>query len=229
MGITEEKQSSGNQYTTPTNHKEHKRSLARIKFLEAAESCFAEYGYDGAKIRTIAEKAKVNLGTLQHYWGSKEQLFIEVCEIRIGAMNNHRMKLFDELDAAKGESMEIEDVIYAAVYPLFFPENANKKEQNLFRKFYGRMVTEPSPVAVGILLNLFTDVTDRFLKLLKNTCPHLNDDEFYWRCTCVIGSFLYSPVYPERLARYAHPEFNPFDTQLSIDQVVKFLSAGMRA
>src|SRR4051812_44383250 len=45
------------------------------KIKKAAEKVFIERGYEGAKIRDIAEEAKVNIALVNYYFRSKEQLF----------------------------------------------------------------------------------------------------------------------------------------------------------
>jgi len=42
--------------------------------LLAAEKLFAEEGFDGASIRTIAKEANVNIAMISYYFGSKEKL-----------------------------------------------------------------------------------------------------------------------------------------------------------
>lgn len=45
--------------------------------LAAAGEVFAEHGYDGASVRQIATKAEVDPAMIHHYFGSKQQLFLE--------------------------------------------------------------------------------------------------------------------------------------------------------
>ncbi|MFI6338855.1 TetR family transcriptional regulator [Streptomyces sp. NPDC050535] len=50
----------------------------RGAILEAARETFAERGYDGSSIRHIATSAGVDPALVHHYFGSKEDLFLEV-------------------------------------------------------------------------------------------------------------------------------------------------------
>lgn len=49
-------------------------SEKQIGIMEAAESLFAEKGYNGTSVREISEKANVNLAMTSYYFGSKEKL-----------------------------------------------------------------------------------------------------------------------------------------------------------
>ncbi len=60
--------------------------------LSVAEELFAETGYDGTSVRTIAAKAKVNIAMISYYFGSKEKLFSELVEYRASYL---RLKLQD--------------------------------------------------------------------------------------------------------------------------------------
>jgi AcrR family transcriptional regulator len=46
----------------------------QIIILEVAETLFAEKGFDGTSIRTIAKEAKINIAMVSYYFGSKEKL-----------------------------------------------------------------------------------------------------------------------------------------------------------
>jgi AcrR family transcriptional regulator len=48
----------------------------REAILDAARTTFAERGFDGASIRTIASAAGVDPALVHHYFGPKEQLFL---------------------------------------------------------------------------------------------------------------------------------------------------------
>ena len=204
---------------------------SRKKFLDSAEMLFAEHGYEGTKIRAIADHSEVNLGALHHYWGSKEELFFEVCNTRLGPMNQERMLRFDELEKnkKKGKPVDIKELFKAAIEPTFFLLENSKKEQVIFRKFYGRVMTEPSEIVNTVMRKLFSPVSSRFFSLLRENCPHLSDDEFYWRATSILGTFIYAPAYISRIQFYAHKGFDVKNVDFGINQIVDFLSAGMLA
>jgi AcrR family transcriptional regulator len=51
--------------------------------LTAARDAFAERGYDGASIRNIATSAGVDPALVHHYFGTKNQLFIDALQVPI--------------------------------------------------------------------------------------------------------------------------------------------------
>lgn len=58
----------------------------QIEILQVAERLFAESGFDGASIRTIASQAKVNIAMISYYFGSKEKLLEALIVYRISSM-----------------------------------------------------------------------------------------------------------------------------------------------
>ncbi|HET6212219.1 MAG TPA: TetR family transcriptional regulator [Micromonosporaceae bacterium] len=55
----------------------------REAILAAARQAFGERGFDGASIRTIATSAGVDPALVHHYFGTKEQLFLEIVQVPI--------------------------------------------------------------------------------------------------------------------------------------------------
>jgi TetR/AcrR family transcriptional regulator len=53
---------------------------SRVAILEAAEVFFAEHGYEGASLNGIAAAAGLSRGTPSYFFGSKEQLYVEVLD-----------------------------------------------------------------------------------------------------------------------------------------------------
>ena len=47
----------------------------RARLLRAATDSFAEYGYEGTSLRTIADGAGVSFQLISHYFGTKEELW----------------------------------------------------------------------------------------------------------------------------------------------------------
>ncbi|HEY9235385.1 MULTISPECIES: TetR/AcrR family transcriptional regulator [Phenylobacterium] len=53
-------------------------AATRLAILDAARDRFAREGYDGASLREIASDAGVDAALVSRYFGSKEELFVEV-------------------------------------------------------------------------------------------------------------------------------------------------------
>src|ERR1700687_3584987 len=56
----------------------HAQQARRDRIVEARLALLAERDYDKIQVKDVAEEANVALGTLYHYFSSKEHLFAEV-------------------------------------------------------------------------------------------------------------------------------------------------------
>ena len=71
----------------------------RARILSVATRQFARRGFEGATTDDIADKAHVNKRMIYHYFGSKEQLYLEVLEGAYAAARQAETKLkLDEDD-----------------------------------------------------------------------------------------------------------------------------------
>jgi len=52
----------------------------RSRILQAAEECFARYGYDGTGVAEICRRAGVTKGGFYHHFPTKQALFLEMLE-----------------------------------------------------------------------------------------------------------------------------------------------------
>jgi AcrR family transcriptional regulator len=59
---------------------------AKQRLLEAARELFARHGYDGASVRAICRRARVNLGAVPYYFGSKHVLYAAVLTELLGPL-----------------------------------------------------------------------------------------------------------------------------------------------
>jgi AcrR family transcriptional regulator len=63
----------------------------REQILEAANSLFAERGYDEISIEDIASAAGVTRGLVHHYFGGRKEVYVALLE-RIGAQREHELR-----------------------------------------------------------------------------------------------------------------------------------------
>jgi len=67
---------------------------ARRRIIDVAIRAFGNLGFDNASTRAIAKRARVNLGSLRYYFGSKERLY-RACAEHIATYWEGRLEAFD--------------------------------------------------------------------------------------------------------------------------------------
>lgn len=105
-------------FQRPTRKRNPDESKKRI--LDAAERAFALRGYDGARLRDIAQDAGVHHALVHHYFTDKRGLFTEVL-----ARGMTQLSEFSGLTVQAGEPLR--DNVERVVGPLydFFADNRN--------------------------------------------------------------------------------------------------------
>jgi AcrR family transcriptional regulator len=66
---------------------------SRARILAAATAEFARHGLSGARVDTIAKRAKANKRMLYYYYGGKEALFLAVLEAAYARIRGEEQKL----------------------------------------------------------------------------------------------------------------------------------------
>lgn len=105
-------------FQRPTRKRNPDESKKRI--LDAAERAFALRGYDGARLRDIAQDAGVHHALVHHYFTDKRGLFTEVLSRGMAQLSE-----FQGLTVQPGEPLR--DNVERVITPLydFFADNRN--------------------------------------------------------------------------------------------------------
>lgn len=191
------------------------------RYLDAAEQAFIRFGYEGAAIRRISADAGAPLGTLHHYWGNKEALFRDVCERRFGPIQAEQLR---RLRAAR----TLEAVIRALIAPPILADAASADQQHTIRLLYGRALTEPSEVVMRLVKEMFLEATTLCIKLLRQQCPSLSEESFYWRFNCALGAFIFSQSFGDRVAYVMGRTLEDTDWTFVVEEITRFIVQGLR-
>jgi TetR/AcrR family transcriptional regulator len=77
----------GEDSATPPRPRVRDADRTKARIFEAAVEQFAAYGFDGARIDKIAERAGVNKRMIYFYWGHKQELYREILRQKVQAMH----------------------------------------------------------------------------------------------------------------------------------------------
>jgi AcrR family transcriptional regulator len=197
------------------------------RLLDAAESLFAEHGYNGVSLRTITARAGVNIGAANYYFRSKEGLFRAVFARRLGPMTAERERLLDACVARAGNGPPpVEEVLEAFLGPAIRISASPQAEA--FKKLSGRISTDPSPEVRRTVYELYDDIAARFVDVLRKACPHLSREDLFWRLSCIYGAMMYVRADSGRLQRLLGDDLVMTDSEAALRHVIPFLAAGMK-
>lgn len=197
---------------------------SRSRLLDAAEILFADKGYNGISTRDIAALAKVNLGSIPYYFGTKENLLKEVLMRRVlPRIKEQRENLLALMK--KSEKPKLEDVVYATLEPAFRESRAH----TAFGKLAGKLATDSTPEVRKIMNELYDPRTLVFPKALRAACPELGSEEFNWRIMCFYGVMFYVLADTGRMQTVAGSDFDTSQPETALKYVLPFVVAGFKA
>lgn len=194
---------------------------SRERLLDAAETLFADFGFNGVSVRQIVERAGVNLGAIPYHFGTKENLFKEVLLRRATPLREERKRRLDALSP----DAPLEDVLTALLEPAF---RANRENQ-AFRRLLGRASMDPAPEVRRLLVEIYTLDFMTVPGALRQALAALPDDEFFWKLNCFYGVMLFVQADTGKIQTIAGEHFDTSQPEVALKFVIPFLAAGFRA
>jgi AcrR family transcriptional regulator len=205
----------------------------RERMLSTSTRLFAEHGYGGLSVRQICSEAGVNLALMSYHFGTKERLLQEIFERGTNFINAERTRLINECEVKFAKSAPVlEDLLFAFVSPTLRAIDAGDEDDFHFLRLSGRLATDPTPEVRRVMANVYDTVALRFVRLLKEACPHLSMEEFFWRLIFFYGAMLYTRADTGRvlsLSTKLDLDFDATDGEKACRNIIPFLAAGFRA
>ena len=198
--------------------------------LDAAEQLFAVKGPHATSLRQIIGRAKVNLAAVHYHFGSKDSLLQAVMARRLVPLNAERLALLEEQERKCGRRViPLRKVLVALVGPALRLSRNSKKGGAVFMQLLGRCFMEPDPKIQAMLDRQLQEVAGRFIPALQRALPKLPTEDFFWRIHFLVGAMAHTMADAERLRTFSGGRCDPDDTEVMIDQLVNFLTAGFKA
>jgi AcrR family transcriptional regulator len=206
--------------------KEAGTKTTKERLLDTAEELFAQRGIQATSLREITEKASANLAAVNYHFRSKDALVEAVFVRRLAPLNEHRLKLLDEVEAAAGpDPLSIEDVLRA----FFIPEFRLWEENPVFVRLSGRLQYEPDQRLHDFYMSHFQEVVRRFDAAITRALPGIPRKDLYWRMHFLIGGMLHTWMDCEDLEEFSGGLCRLDDLSGVLDRLIQFGVAGLRA
>lgn len=160
-----------------------------LRILIAAESLFAEHGFNGISLRQITAKAGVNLAAVNYHYSDKRSLCRDILIYRLREVNQVRLDNLSQAEA-RGPIVPLEEIIEIMARPLFQP--GSDRDPTAYNaasiRLLGRIITEPLPFTAEIVTAELQPVMTRFGQAIRRHVPGLSPPDFLWRFSLVIGA-----------------------------------------
>ena len=200
------------------------------RILDSAEELFARHGFQKVSLRAITGEAGVNVALINYYFGNKIGLLNAVLERRAAPIIAHRNRLLDACAerARKTGRLDAGEVIEAYIGPVLRTD-AGGASNDRMQRMIGFAFSDSSLETGRAIHRIFQAVASRFIAMLREACPDLSAEQFYWRLVCVLGGMIYLLAEPGRVRRLVGPEFDASDKEAAMACAMPFLAAGMSA
>lgn len=203
----------------------------KTRILDAAETLFAQNGYQQTSIKALARRARVNQAAVNYHFGSKNALVEKVIARRLSLINDLRMeKLREVAEAAlrQGGKPAVRDLLRAFIEPVFSVTQSMEKGKCLLL-IEGRAFADPDETIRNTFIRHFRPVFTRFSELMAEALPGLPEEVRQWRLHFVVGAMAHAlrvcgsqPRMPGIFPPAHHAE-------QVVDLLVTFLAGGMQA
>lgn len=204
-------------------------SGSRDKILKAASRLFADHGYDGCSLREIADHAKVNVGMIHYFFGTKQALLREAFVQAGASLASKRLELLDAAEAAAGDApMSVESIVDMFLRPAVDLARTGRAGR-AFLKMQARMQLEQSKLGRELRAEIYDGSSIRYVNALMRALPAVSDKEIYWRFIFMLGTYQYVLANTGRLEVISKKTCSGDKLDDALREMVTFLSAGFQS
>lgn len=206
----------------------------RERILDAAERLFMAHGYEGTSMRLITRAAGVNLAAVNYHFGSKESLMQEVFRRRLDWLNEERLRVLNEMEAAAdGQPLKPSLIVDGFFGTLLRLADADERGGITFLRLLGRTLTEPSEFIRVFLAQEYAAVMERYKEALFKALPEVPKAEIVWRFHFMLGATSYAIAGTDALRLVTDWQIDGEEMPDRLDRLVprlmSFLLGGLRA
>ena len=161
----------------------------RLSILDAAERSFAESGFDGDSLRTITERAGVDLALANYHFGSKENLLHEVIARRVRLVHDDRVKALELARQQAGtQSPSVEAIVAAFLAPMF----ARLGNGDAGWRHYASLISQLDvlPKFTALASGVLDPTAVHFINALRLAMPQAPEASVYWGYVFMLGTMI---------------------------------------
>lgn len=203
-------------------------SAPKSRLLEAAESLFANQGFDAVSVRDITKEAGANVAAVNYHFGGRDGLISLVVLRYVTPVNEERIA---RLDAAErrypGKTVPLEEVIECFTRPIVTAVKRSELSERLFCKLIGRIFCLQGQVPREMEEQM-KQVAERYVRALSRSLPDASAEEVVWRFHFLLGGLIHMLTHQEMLARVTDGASGQPSMDTTLSRFIRFAAAGLR-
>ena len=195
------------------------------RLLEAAGEVFAEYGYRGATVRQICEKANANLAAVNYYFGDKDRLYLAALRYLHTAATDIYPPNFG-LKAGAGPEEKLHAFIRSLLHRLL-----GEGRPNWHMKLAARELIDPTPALDVIVDEAIRPLSQQLESIIVDLLGSDSNDELVRLCMLSVvsqcGFYHHSRAVISRL--YPAQKFGAGEIERIARHVTRFSLSAMKS
>jgi len=216
--------------TTLFRENELPAEQTRAAILDAAETVFAEAGFAGASMRSIAQRAGVNQPLIHYHFESKDRLYAEVIDRRAGDINGRRAAALNTLiEQTAPNPPELEQIVTVLLRPTIElghdPARGGQHYANLVVAL-GNGTDERS---IRLTAEHYNDIAQQFIDAIRTALPDITQADAVRGYLYAISIALPQMARTGRAADLSGGLADDSDVETILSNTVPFICAGLRA
>ena len=198
----------------------------KTQILNVAERLMAERGFAATTLRNVVSEADVNLAAVHYHFGSKEELFRAVVRRIAVPLVKRQLHLLEQL-RKKADPPSVEELLTAFLTPPLELVMGDETYRLVRAQFMGRCRAEPESIQ-RIANAEFSTSMEPFLDAFQRSLPDQSRLELLWKLDLVVASLIRVQMGAGKAGALLE-SLQPQNVQTTIQKLVSFLAAGMRA
>jgi len=197
------------------------------RLIEAAEELFCRRGFNETSVRDIAALAGCNVASVNYYFGSKDNLYLEIWRRRLAFLRQTRLASIEKVMSAPGQP-QLEDLLRS--YATSFIEPLiDGSPQCRFINLMTREMIEPHLPRDLYLTEMVSPVLNALSDALLKICPWLDRSKISMIVFSIVGQLLMHTVCVREMFEGSnHPDLSKIDVDSIVNHVVEFSASGIR-
>jgi AcrR family transcriptional regulator len=194
---------------------------AKHRLLEAAEEIFADYGYEGASVRQICNRAGVNIAGVNYHFGDKENLYVEAVK-RAHTCSARDMPIDSLAPPGASPLVRLELFIRGMVASMHAPARPSAM------KLMMREMAHPGKAAGVVVDEFIRPLAFHLREILRELLPHLDEQRLLMTGFSVMGQCLfYRQSRPVAELIFGKDHLEALTADMVADHVVRFTMAAI--
>lgn len=196
--------------------------------LDAAEKVFAASGFEGAKMRQIAEHADVAQGLIHYHFSNKEMLFESLVARRSEQINRKRAEKLALLFKAETQP-GLEDVIDALFRPTIEVGLVLAKDGGGFSRILASMANSAGAREQNLAERYYDPIARQFVDAFRQVQPSLGKADAVWSYMFAIGVGVTMMAKTGRSLRLSDGVCDDGNIDDMLKKIVTYICGGIRA